>query len=291
MASGIFLLLDDIVMLMDDVAVLSKVTTKKTAGILADDLAVNAEKSSGFVASRELPVIWKITKGSFKNKLIILPVAFLLSAFLPDLIIIILLLGGVFLGYEGVEKIYEFIFHKKQEKKSVQLQELTKTEILDKENKKIKSAILVDFILSIEIIIISIGTVIEQPIHIQITVVTIVSIFATIGVYGLVALLVRMDDFGFKLISISNRSIIKSIGTLLVKSLPIVIRILAVVGTFAMLLVSGGIFMHNVHTIHQFFNSLPALLSELIIGLFVGTIALLAVKLIMIIKGSKTKNA
>ena len=118
MASGFFALLDDIALLMDDVAAISKVATKKTAGILADDLAVNAEKASGFVSTRELPVLWKITKGSFLNKIIILPIAFLLSAFLPTAIIIILLCGGVFLGYEGAEKIHEFLFHRKDKEQN-----------------------------------------------------------------------------------------------------------------------------------------------------------------------------
>lgn len=292
MASGFFALLDDIAMLMDDVAVISKVTTKKTAGILADDLAVNAEKASGFVASRELPVLWKITKGSFINKLIILPIAFLLSAFLPAAIIIILLMGSVFLGYEGIEKVYEFLFHRKHIKKNIQIKELSKSEILEKEKKKIKSAIVVDFILSIEIIIISIGTVIEQPIHIQIPVVTIVSILATIGVYGIVAILVRMDDFGFKLISINSKTnILKSIGAILVKALPIIIRILAVVGTFAMLLVSGGIFVHNVHFIHDTFASLPSILGELLVGTIVGILAVMFVKLFLKVKAILfTKN-
>ena len=286
MASGFFALLDDITYLMDDVASISKVATKKTAGILADDLAVNAEKASGFIASRELPVLWKITKGSFLNKLIILPIAFLLSAFLPIAIIIILLLGGTYLAYEGVEKIYEFLFHKKEKSYHTEELELSENQVLEQETKKVKSAIFVDFILSIEIVIISLGTVITEPIQVQIPVVSIVSILATIGVYGVVALLVRMDDMGFKLITLSKNKdgFSKSLGIGLVKTLPILIRVLAVVGTFAMLLVSGGIFMHNVHFIHDLFASLPSLLGELIVGMIVGFIALLVVKLISKIK-------
>ena len=155
MASGIFAILDDIAVLLDDVAVMSKVAAKKTAGILGDDLAVNAEKASGFASSREIPILWAITKGSFINKLIILPIAFLLSAFIPIAVTIILLLGGLYLAYEGAEKIYEFIFphaHSKEEKVDV---EMSEAEILAYENERVKSAIITDFILSLEIVIIA----------------------------------------------------------------------------------------------------------------------------------------
>lgn len=272
MASGFFALLDDIATLMDDVAAISKATTEKTAGILADDLAVNAEKASGFMSSRELPVLWKITKGSFLNKAIILPVAFLLSAFLPAAIIPILVFGGVYLAYEGAEKIYAYFFHKKEHKENEKLIELTKEEILAFEDKKVKSAILVDFILSIEIIILSLGIVIEEPIGMQIAVVTIVAVLATIGVYGIVALIVRMDDVGFKLIakSKSETSFTARLGQFLVKTLPWIVRTLAVVGTFAMILVAGGIFVHNIHFIHDLVHGIPAMLGEFIVGLVVG---------------------
>ena len=272
MASGFFALLDDIAALMDDVAAMSKIATKKTAGILGDDLAVNAEKASGFVSSRELPVLWKITKGSFVNKIIILPIAFLLSAFFPAAIIPILLIGGVYLAYEGAEKIYEYLFHKSHPKVSVESLEMTKAEILEYENKKIKSAIIVDFILSIEIVIIALSTVVGKQLTIQIAVVTVVAILATVGVYGIVALIVRMDDLGFKLIALSkNRaSISKVIGTGLVNTLPFVIRGLAIIGTIAMILVAGGIFVHNVHFVHDLFQPLPTILGEFIVGLIVG---------------------
>ncbi|MCJ8288770.1 MAG: DUF808 domain-containing protein [Crocinitomicaceae bacterium] len=292
MASGFFALLDDIAALMDDVAAMSKVATKKTAGILADDLAVNADKASGFVSSRELPVLWKITKGSFLNKLIILPIAFLLSAFLPGAIVPILVLGGVYLAYEGAEKIYEFLFHRNQTKTTIDRVEMTQDELLEFEKKKVKSAIVVDFILSIEIIIIALGSVIDQDLTVQIGVVTIVAILATIGVYGIVALIVRMDDMGYKLIaySKSDTSISKNIGTGLVKTLPFVIRSLAVIGTFAMILVAGGIFVHNIQFIHDLVHTLPALLGEFIVGLIVGIAALLVFKLVMTILGKKSEH-
>ena len=155
MASGFFALLDDIAVLMDDVAAMTKITTKKTAGILGDDLAVNAEKASGFLSSREIPVLWAITKGSFLNKLIILPLAFLMSAFLPWSVIVVLVLGGLYLAYEGAEKIYEvFVPHKKTETVDLK-KDYTEEELLDLEKTKIKSAIVTDFILSVEIVIIA----------------------------------------------------------------------------------------------------------------------------------------
>ena len=281
MASGFFALFDDIAVLMDDVAAMTKVATKKTAGLLADDLAVNAEKASGFVSSRELPVLWKITKGSFLNKLIILPIAFLLSAYFPAAIVPILLVGGMYLAFEGAEKIYEYLFHKGQAKQGIDITKMTAVKLSAHERKKIKSAIIVDFILSVEIVIIALGAVIEEPLNIQIVVVTIVAILATIGVYGLVALLVRMDDLGYKLIAASDNkaSISKSIGKGLVKTLPILIRVLAVVGTIAMILVGGGIFVHNIDFIHEVVHIKPAILGEFIVGLIIGIACLLLYKI------------
>ncbi len=277
MASGFFALFDDIAVLMDDVAAMSKIATKKTAGILGDDLAVNAEKASGFASSRELPVLWAITKGSFLNKLIILPLAFLLTAFLPSVIVPILMIGGIYLAYEGAKKIYEFFFpHTPEGKKGEKRIEMTEAEILLYEKKKVKAAIFVDFILSIEIIILTLSTVMEadKPFIVQIIVVSIISLLATVGVYGIVALIVRMDDFGYKLIRNSKNG--KSIlGQGLVDALPKVIRALTIIGTLAMLLVAGGIFLHNVHYLHELFLGLPSLLSEFIVGSVVGAIALL----------------
>ncbi|MEP5253949.1 MAG: DUF808 domain-containing protein [Winogradskyella arenosi] len=279
MASGFFALLDDIAAIMDDVAVMTKITTKKTAGILGDDLAVNAEKASGFVSSREIPVLWAITKGSLLNKLIILPLAFLLSAFVPVAIVIILILGGFYLAYEGAEKIYEFIVpHPKAVK--VDLNEnLTKAELLEAEQKKIKSAVLTDFILSVEIVIIALGTVVDEPLVTQIIVVSIVALIATVGVYGIVALIVRMDDLGLRFINKSNGSkgFLFNIGNFLVKALPIVIKSLSVIGTIALLLVSGGIFVHNVEFMHHFLEQIPAILRDFIVGLIAGIACLLLV--------------
>lgn len=277
MASGFFALLDDIAVLMDDVAVISKVAAKKTAGILGDDLAVNAEKASGFVSSREIPVLWAITKGSLVNKVIILPFAFLLSAFLPWIITPILVIGALYLAFEGAEKIYHYFKPHQHTKVINEKAALTKDEILIKEKKKIKSAIVTDFILSVEIVIVALGTVVGESISTQIMAVTFVAILATVGVYGIVALIVRMDDMGYSLIKLSKKknSLAELVGNLLVKSLPIVIKSLAVIGTIALLLVSGGIFVHNIHYIHDLILGMPAILGELIVGLVVGFICLL----------------
>lgn len=277
MASGFFAVLDDIAMLMDDVASMSKIATKKTAGILGDDLAVNAEKATGFIASRELPVLWAIIKGSFLNKLIILPIAFLLSAYLPVAITIILILGGVYLAYEGAEKVIEFAFGHPKEKAPIQAKTTEGIALPGLEKKKIKQAVFTDFILSIEIVIIALSTVVEEPLSTQIMVVSTVAVIATIGVYGIVALIVRMDDYGRKLNNWQegNDGLSDKIGRFLVNALPWVIKILSVVGTLALLLVSGGIFNHNVEFLHHLLPGIPSLLKDFATGLAVGAVAVL----------------
>lgn len=290
MAAGFFALFDDIAMLLDDAAAMSKVATKKTAGILGDDLAVSAQKASGFATSRELPVLWAITKGSFLNKFIILPLAFLLSAYAPWSIVPILIFGGVYLAYEGAHKIDEYIFPHKLEAKKQEREELSKEEILTLEAQKIKGAIRTDFILSIEIVIIALGAVISQSLPIQIIAVSVVAFLATVGVYGFVALLVRMDDVGFSLIARANdeKAFVHKVGNTLVQALPKVIRVLTFVGTLAMLLVAGGIFSHNVHQLHvlgELFAFLPSFVLELLIGLLVGYTAVVVAKIYTKIKG------
>jgi predicted DNA repair protein MutK len=287
MSTGFFAVFDDIAALLDDAAAMSKVATKKTVGILGDDLAVNAQKASGFAASRELPVLWAITKGSFLNKLIILPVAFLLSAFAPWLIIPILLFGGVYLAYEGAEKIYDYFSPHAREEKEALDEAYSAHEILEIEKTKVKSAIRTDFILSIEIVIMALGTVLDKSLGIQIIAVSVVAFLATVGVYGIVALLVRMDDFGFKLIAMakSETSFLHVIGEMLVISLPNVIRFLTVLGTLAMILVAGGIFSHNIHQVHELFIILPSLLADLLIGLIIGSLAVITHKIYFKITG------
>lgn len=276
MASGIFAIFDDVAALLDDVAVASKLATRKTAGILGDDLAVNAEKATGFLASRELPVLWAITKGSFINKLIIVPVALLLTAFFPVAIKVILVLGGAYLAYEGAEKIIEFLFHRS--KTGHEVIEHNTEDNREAEKAKIKSAITTDFILSVEIVIIALGTVLENNLAIQIITVSVVSLLATVGVYGLVALIVRMDDIGFKLVKRAKRKGFQfKFGHLLVKALPWVIKFFGVIGTIALILVSGGIFVHNIGFLHHFLDQLPAILQEFIVGLIAGVVVVLVV--------------
>jgi predicted DNA repair protein MutK len=287
MATGFFALFDDIAILMDDVAVVSKVATKKTAGILGDDLAVSADKASGFTSSRELPVLWAITKGSLLNKLIILPIAFLLSAFLPWTIIPILMLGGVYLAYEGAEKIYEYFVPHETANTHTSLEPLSKEKILEVEKEKIKSAIITDFILSVEIVIIALSTVTEQTLTVQIIVVSFIALIATLGVYGIVALLVRMDDVGYALIAKGEKKRdkkLQTIGRFLVSALPKVIKSLTVIGTIAMLLVAGGIYLHNLPELHHLLHAVPTILAELIIGLLIGVVALILVQIFVNIK-------
>ncbi|HUH73161.1 MAG TPA: DUF808 family protein [Chitinophagales bacterium] len=276
MASGIFAILDDIAALMDDVALASKIATQKTAGILGDDLAVNAEKATGFLSSRELPVLWAITKGSFLNKLIIVPIAIVLNIFFPAVIKYILIFGGLYLAYEGVEKIVEWIFHSKK-KVHVEAENVVEGSE-NAEKTKVKSAITTDFILSLEIVIIALYTVLDKSLMIQIITVSVVAIVATIGVYGIVALIVRMDDAGYFLIKKShNKGWLNSIGIILVKTLPIIIRILGVVGTIALILVSGGIFEHNIEYLHNLYPNISLTLKHIIFGLTAGIIMVILV--------------
>ncbi len=269
MTGGIFAVLDDIAILLDDAAMVTKISIKQTAPILGDDLAVNAQKAAGFHASRELPVLWKITKGSFKNKLIILPLAFLLSAYVSWIIAPILILGGLYLAFEGAEKIHEYIEHKILKKPH------NENKVVLSEEKKIKSAILTDFILSIEIVVIALGAVMTHSLSVQIVAVSFVALLATVGVYGIVAFLVRMDDMGFYLIRTSKEGTFKDMfGELMVKSLPIIIKFLSVVGTIAMILVAGGIFSHNIEFLHHLqtdtLGFLPSILFDMILGLAIG---------------------
>lgn len=284
MASGIIAVLDDIAALMDDVALASKMATKKTAGILGDDLAVNAEKATGFLASREIPVLWAITKGSFLNKAIIIPVALALNAFFPSVITLILIAGGIYLAYEGVEKIYESIFHRPKTGAEV----IIKQENADSEKAKIRSAVTTDFILSVEIIIIALGTVLEEELPVQILTVCVVGFLATVGVYGVVALIVRMDDAGYRLIKRSeDRGLWGWLGHLLVNALPILINLLGIIGTIALLLVAGGLLNHNIAFFHHLFPEVPTMLKEFCLGFLAGLAALAFVAPLKKIFGKK----
>lgn len=291
MAASIFTIFDDIAALMDDVSVAAKVATEKTAGILGDDLAVNAEKATGFLASREIPVLWKITKGSLLNKAIIIPIIFLLQWIFPTAITIILLIGGFYLAYEGMEKIIHAITYKKPDQPTIVIKEqLTEEQLLQEEGSKVKGAILTDFILSIEIVIIALSTVMGDPLQVQIITVIIVSILATIGVYGIVALIVRMDDAGYRILKRSgNKGFGAKIGKILVNALPYIIKFLTIVGTIALLMVSGGIFVHNIHYFHDLFPNMPSLLKEILIAMVAGLLVLAVVSIFKKIIPKKAK--
>lgn len=280
MASGIFAILDDIAALMDDVAL----ATKKTAGILGDDLAVNAEKATGFLSSREIPVLWKITKGSFLNKVIIIPIVFLLQVLLPVAITVILIIGGLYLAFEGIEKVVHYFKPHPEPTAQEVIQELSAEQA---ENNKVKSAITTDFILSIEIVIIALSAVLDEPLMFQIIVVTVVAFVATVGVYGIVALIVRMDDAGFKLIRRSRGEGFRNwLGRGLVKALPVVIRILGFVGTVALFMVSGGILDHNLPFLHGQLEAVPEILRQTLYGVVAGAITLALVSLVKLILGA-----
>jgi len=260
MAKGFFALLDDIVLIMDDVAAVTKVAGKKTAGILGDDLAVNAEKAVGFKASREIPVLWAITKGSFLNKLIILPMAFLLSAVADWLIEPILVLGGVYLSFEGVEKMVHHL--------PGRAAHAVEPKGID-EKARIRSAVLVDFILSVEIIILALSSAADATWVVQAISVSIIALLATVGVYGLVGLIVRMDDAGLVLMRSSSRGI-QRLGKGMVRGLPILIRVIGAVGTAALILVAGGIFHHHLPHVHHWVAPLPGLVADTLLGLTGG---------------------
>ncbi|MDU5695493.1 MAG: DUF808 domain-containing protein [Haemophilus parainfluenzae] len=261
--SSLFTLIDDIASILDDVALMTKMAAKKTVGVVGDDLALNANQVTGASSDRELPIVWAVTKGSLVNKIILIPIALLLSAFLPWLIVI----GGAYLCFEGVEKIlHKFIAHEEHEEKTT-----------FNEAAKIKGAIRTDFILSAEIIIIALGELTEASLLTRIISLSIVGIGITIFVYGLVALIVRADDFGLYLIK--KGGVAKSIGNAILVIMPKFMRSLSFIGTLAMFLVGGGIFVHNVSFIHhlladyQLADGLLGNVATLVVGVIVGAIA------------------
>ncbi|EIU6821788.1 DUF808 domain-containing protein [Vibrio parahaemolyticus] len=251
--ASLLTLLDDIAAVLDDVALMSKMAAKKTAGVLGDDLALNAQQVSGVASEREIPVVWAVAKGSFKNKLILVPSALLISAIIPWLIMPLLLIGGLFLCFEGAEKVLEKLFphsHPHEEK-----EELVDTgeSLEDYEKRKVTGAIRTDFILSAEIIVIALGTVTGASLVTQILVVSLIAVIMTIGVYGLVAGIVKLDDLGFYLeIRSKGKGWMAKVGSALVAFAPKLMKLLTIVGTAAMFLVGGGIVVHNVPAIHHF---------------------------------------
>ncbi len=275
MSGGFFALLDDISVLMDSTSTAAKTAAKNTAGVLGDDLAVSAAKASDFSASRELPVLWAITKGSFLNKIIIIPIMLALSYYFPAVITPVLLLGGLYLSYEGAHGVWGFIFPHEKEHPSEQKEENSQEE---SEKSKIKDAIITDFVLSIEIVLIALASVQKEPFATKVIVVTFVSFLATIGVYGLVAFLVRFDDMGFALAkNAKTGSFKRKFGLKMAAVLPIIVKILSVVGIFAMLMVAGGIFLHNIHILHEIMHPIPTLAAELILPLLIGGAAMIII--------------
>ncbi|ENF8748193.1 DUF808 domain-containing protein [Vibrio fluvialis] len=282
--ASLLTLLDDIATVLDDVAVMSKVAAKKTAGVLGDDLALNAQQVSGVAAEREIPVVWAVAKGSFRNKLILVPAALIISSIAPWLIMPLLLLGGLFLCFEGAEKVLEKLFHSQPEKKPEEaMEELSQVNVEEYEQKKIKGAIRTDFILSAEIIVIALGTVQGKEMLTQIVVVSLIAVIMTAGVYGLVAGIVKLDDLGFYLERKSKGEGMRArLGSALVSFAPKLMKGLTVVGTAAMFLVGGGIVVHNVPVIHHWIEpvlmDLPnlSLVSSLVPALLNGLIGVVA---------------
>ena len=299
MASSLFLLVDDIATILDDVALLSKGAAKKTAGVLGDDLALNAQQVSGVKAERELPVVWAVAKGSFINKAILVPSALAISSFAPWAVTPLLMAGGAYLCFEGFEKLAHKYLHSKSEQAD-QHQALIAAvsspavDLVAVEKEKIKGAIRTDFILSAEIIVITLGTVQASPFITQVTVLSGIAIIMTIGVYGLVASIVKLDDAGLFLSQRPGnnpmRRFERSFGRGILWLAPWLMKSLSVAGTIAMFLVGGGILTHGItplhHAIEQFtaklggvMATIAPLLMDAVVGLVTGALVLLVVTL------------
>ncbi len=308
MASSLFTLLDDIALLLDDVAVLSKVAAKKTAGVLGDDLALNAEQVSGVRAERELPIVWAVAKGSLLNKVILAPAAILISLFVPWLVTVLLVIGGLYLCFEGVEKVLHSWLHSKEERQADQQQKMAAlmdpdVDLVALEKDKIRGAIRTDFILSAEIIVIVLGTVTDQPILTQAMVVAGLSFLITVCVYGIVALIVKLDDMGLLLLRRSatgHAPVSRIVGRGLLTAAPMLMKFLSIAGTLAMFLVGGGILLHSIGVLHHLLDgieqlwlqywgmelpTLITLLVEGITGFLAGTLVLAVITL-----GAKLKR-
>ena len=277
--TSLLALIDDITSVLDDVALMTKVAAKKATGVVGDDLALNANQVAGANEDRELPIVWSVAKGSIVNKVILVPLALLVSYLAPILIVPTLMLGGVYLCYEGSEKIIEKLFHKKSIEHDINDQKELTTEL---EKEKIKGAIRTDFVLSAEIIVIALGAVATSPILYQAIVLGLVSILMTVGVYGLVAVIVKVDDFGLWLMKSNNNTTIK-IGQWIVNIMPKFMKLLTVVGTVAMFSVGGSILTHGIPKILELSHSLnfvTAILLDVVIGITTGliTVAILEFK-------------
>ncbi|MDN3575182.1 DUF808 domain-containing protein [Chitinimonas viridis] len=297
--SSLLALIDDVATILDDVAILTKVAAKKTSGVLGDDLALNAQQVAGVAADRELPVVWAVAKGSTLNKVILVPAALAISAFVPWLVTPLLMIGGAFLCFEGFEKVAHKFLHSKEEDEAHHA-ELIKAvadenvDLVALEQEKIKGAVRTDFVLSAEIIAITLGTVADKPFVTQAAVLTGIAIIMTIGVYGLVAGIVKLDDGGLYLSRKEGTggfaSAQRKFGEWILIAAPYLMKTLAIVGTAAMFLVGGGILTHGVHALHVAIQNLalsagplafilPTLLDGLV-GVIAGAVVLAGVTLI-----------
>ena len=298
MASSLLALIDDIATILDDVALLSKVAAQKTAGVLGDDLALNAQQVSGVTPDREIPVVWAVAKGSFVNKAILVPSALAISVFAPWAITPLLMVGGAYLCYEGCEKLAHKYLHSKEEddqQHAALIKAMTESSVdlcaLEKE--KIKGAVRTDFVLSAEIIVISLGTVAAAPLLTKVGVLVAIAIIMTVGVYGLVAGIVKIDDLGLHLKETSSKPM-QAIGNFLLLAAPKLMRMLTVIGTVAMFMVGGGILVHGFAPLHHMAEAasawaagvpgVGALLTHVVsalfgagVGLLAGAVVLLAV--------------
>ena len=300
MASSLLALLDDIATVLDDVAILSKVAAKKTAGVLGDDLALNAQQVAGVSADRELPVVWAVAKGSFVNKAILVPAALAISAFAPMLVTPLLMIGGAFLCFEGVEKLAHKFMHDAADD-AAHHEALARAladpaiDLVAIEKDKIKGAVRTDFILSAEIIAITLGTVAAQPFTTQAVVLAGIAVAMTVGVYGVVAGIVKLDDAGLWL-SRRDGAFAQAVGRGILRAAPWLMKGLSIAGTAAMFLVGGGILVHGVPALHHAIQAgaeglgplaaatLPTL-ADALLGVVAGAIVLAGVTLIQRLRG------
>lgn len=301
MASSLLALLDDITTMLDDVSLMTKVAAKKTAGVLGDDLALNAQQVTGVHADRELPVVWAVAKGSLVNKAILVPAALAISAFVPALVTPLLMVGGAFLCFEGVEKLaHRFLGHGAEdaahEEKLHQAANDTQTDLVTLERDKIKGAVRTDFILSAEIIAIALGTMADAPIATQAAVLAVVAVAMTVFVYGLVGAIVKLDDLGLALTRRGGAS--RAVGVAILRAAPWLMKGLSVAGTVAMFLVGGGIVVHGVPALHHAVEGLAeghggivaALLPSVAnigVGLVVGAVVLAGWQLLQRLRGHR----
>lgn len=315
--SSLLALIDDIASILDDVALMTKVAAKKTAGVLGDDLALNAEQVSGIRAERELPVVWAVAMGSLKNKAILIPLALLISALAPWAVTPLLMIGGAYLCYEGVEKLIHPFFHsstKETTHHTKLLERLSQpdTDLMAVEKEKIKGAVRTDFILSAEIVTIALGTVAQAPFMTRVLVLFGIGLLMTVGVYGVVATIVKLDDLGLYLCKNTEKGSApffnQALGRMLLWTAPVLMKLFSIAGTVAMFTVGGGILTHGIHTAHEWIEHfahnthtiphvghvLEGLIPTLLDGLFgvlAGAVVLAVVSLIRQVLGKGSAQA